>query len=59
LPPCLRDLQANDFNRASASDHAFDLRDRETSDAKIDQQLAGKAVRHHQRFRHAFRRVGE
>jgi hypothetical protein len=59
LPSRVGDLHANDLDCASASDHAFDRRRRESGDAQIGQQRDAKAVREHQRFGHALRCVGE
>jgi hypothetical protein len=59
LPSRLGDLQANDLDRASADDHAFDRRDHEPGDAQINYQLDGKPVRQHNRLGAAVARRGE
>jgi hypothetical protein len=50
LPSRVGDLHANNLDRASASDHAFDCRRCEPGDTQIGQQRYPKAVRQHQRF---------
>jgi hypothetical protein len=59
LPSHVGDLHANDLDRASPGDHAFDCRRCEPGEAQIGQQRDTKAVRHHQRFSQALRCVGE